>query len=104
MWRRRSPPARTTSSSVGRSARRRIHLPRRPRSSRRSLGFSQRLQQAPEVLVVGEERTVEELGSVALDQDGGEVVHLPVAHFLGVVLEVEPAEARLRKLLRQLEE
>ena len=54
--------------------------------------------------VVGEEGAVEELGAVALDQDGGEVLHLAVADFRGVVLDVEPAEARAGKFLRQLEE
>src|ERR1043165_3432224 len=82
-WRRRSPPA---------------------RSRRRSLGFLQRLDEPPEVLEVGEEGTVEELGAAALDQDGGEVLHLPVADFRGVVLDVEPAEARAGELLRQREE
>ena len=56
------------------------------------------------MLVVGEERTVEELGAVALDQEGGEVLHLPVANLRSVVLDVEPAEARAGELLRQLEE
>ena len=55
------------------------------------------------MLVVGEEGPVEELVAAALDQDGGEVLHLPVAYFLGVVLDIQPAEARLRELLRQLE-
>ena len=56
------------------------------------------------MLVVGEEGTVEELGAVALDQESGEVLHLALAHLGGVVLDVEPAEARAGKLLRQLEE
>src|ERR1043165_1163193 len=89
MWRRRSPPARTTLWSGGRSARRRIRARPPLRSRRRSLGFLQRLDEPPEVLEVGEEGTVEELGAVALDQDGGEVLRLPVADFRGVVLDVE---------------
>src|SRR5262245_33242321 len=101
---RRSPRAPTTSWWGGRFARRPIRARRRPRSSRRSLRFFQRLEQPPEMIVVGEEGAVEELAAVALDEEGREVLHLPVAHFLGVVLDVEPAKARLRKLLRQLEE
>ena len=56
------------------------------------------------MLVVGEEGTVEELGAVALDEEGGEILHLPLADLRGVVLDVEPAEARAGKFLRQLEE
>src|SRR5262245_4593971 len=104
MWPRPLPRAPTTSSSGGRSARQRIRA-RRPRRSRtRSLGFFQRPEQPPEMLVVGEERTVEELGAVALHEDGREVLNLPLADRRGVVLDVEPAEARAGKFLRQLEE
>ena len=56
------------------------------------------------MIVVGEERTVEELGSVALDQEGRKILHFPLAHLLGVVFDVEPAKACARELLRQLEE
>ena len=56
------------------------------------------------MIVVGEEGAVEELAALALDEDGREVLHFPVADFLGVVFDVEPAKARPRKLFRQLEE
>src|SRR5262249_52008794 len=103
-WRRRSPPARTTSWWGARSARRPTRALPPPRSRQRSLGFFQRLEEPPEMLVVGEEGTVEELGAVALDEEGREVFHLPVADLRGVVLHVEPAEARAGEFLRQLEE
>ena len=56
------------------------------------------------MIVVGEEGTVEELGAAALDEERRKVLHLPLPHLLGVVLDVEPAKACLRKFLRQLEE
>jgi len=34
----------------------------------------------------------------ACDPDGGEVLHLQVAHRLGIVLDVQPCELGLRKL------
>src|SRR3954468_4286452 len=104
MSRRPLPPGPTTSWSGGRSARRRTPAPPRPRSRTRSLGFFQRLDEPPEMLLVGEEGTVEDLGAVALDEDGGEVLHLPLADLRGVVLDVEPAKARAGELLCQLEE
>ena len=50
------------------------------------------------MLVLGRKRTVEELGALALDENRGEVLHLAAAHFRGVVLDVGPAKACLRKL------
>src|SRR4051812_48689568 len=111
MSRRPLPPVPTTSWSDGRSARRRTPAPPRPRSRTRSLGFflplrvlHEGLDEPPEMLMVGEEGTVEDLGAVALDEDGGEVLHLPLAELRGVVLDVEPAKARAGEFLRQLEE
>lgn len=56
------------------------------------------------MLVVGQERTVEELGAVSLDEEGREILHLAITHLRGVVLDVEPAKARAWKFLRQREE
>src|SRR6185369_2088772 len=103
-WRKHSETAPTISSWGGRSARPRTRAPPHRRFRTRSLGVFQRLEQPPEMLVMGEEGAVEELGAVALHEEGGEVLHLPVADLGGVVLDVEPAEARAGKFLRQLEE
>src|SRR5687767_14952308 len=104
MSRRPLPPEPTTSWSAGRSTRPLTRAPRPRQSKAPWLRFFQRLDEAPEVLVLRRERAVEELGAVALDQNGGKVLHLALAHFRGVVLDVEPAKARLRELLRQREE
>src|SRR6185503_6348437 len=103
-WRRPSPRAPTTSWSAGRSARPPIRAPRRRPSRTRSLRSIQRLDEAPQVLVLRGEGTVEELDAVALDQDGREVLHLPLAHLVGVVLDIQPAKARPRELLGEREE
>ena len=52
----------------------------------------------------GEERAVKEDLAVARHADGGEVLHLQVADLVRLVLDVDPAEFRLRKLLREREE
>ena len=56
------------------------------------------------MFMMRQERTVKQLGAVSLHEDGGKILHLAIAHLSGVVLDIEPAEARAWKLLRQLEE
>ena len=47
---------------------------------------------------------VEQLRAAVLHLDGGEVLDLALADFLGVVLDVEPGEPGLRKALGEGEE
>ena len=53
------------------------------------------------MLVLGEHDAVEQHLFAALHLDGGEVLDLQVADFLGVVLGIEPDELGLRELARQ---
>ena len=52
----------------------------------------------------GEERAVKENLAVARHANGGEILDLEIAHLVGLVLDVDPAEAGVRKLRREREE
>ena len=54
--------------------------------------------------VNGEKGAVKEHVVAPRDADGGEVFHLQVADLVGLVLDVDPAELRLRKFFREGEE
>src|SRR5258706_14368421 len=101
--RRHSRTARTTSSWGDRSARRATRARPPRRSRRRSRLFSRHrdelLEQALEVRMHGEERAVKEHLAVARHAQGGEVPDLEDAYFVGLVLDIDPAEACVRKLL-----
>src|SRR5690349_527977 len=104
MWRRRSRTAPTTSWSAARSARPPIRA-LRPRPSRRRLPLffrsEQLLQQALEVRVDRELHAVEENFIPARHADRREVLDLEVADFIGVVLDVDPAEFDAGEFLPQ---
>src|SRR5262245_17378292 len=90
----------TTSSSAGRSARRRTRARRPKRSSRRSLLFSRReeLREQPlEMRMNRQLRAVKEHLAPSRDANRGEVLDFQVAHFVGLVLDVDPAELGLRE-------
>ena len=53
---------------------------------------------------MGRQRAVEQDLLAARHAEGGEVLHLEVADFVGLVLDVEPAEPRAGEFLRQREE
>src|SRR5512138_896150 len=107
-WRRPSPTAPTTSWWGGRSARRRTRAPP-PRRSRRPspLSFlpSEELPEQPlEVRMDGEQRAVKQQALSVRHPDGGEILDFEVADFVGLVLDVDPAELGARKLLRERKE
>src|SRR3954463_624331 len=105
---RRLRTAPTISSSVARSARRPIRAPPPKASRRRSRPFlrpRQELRQEPlQVSVHGEEGAVKKHSVGARDADGGEILHLEVADFIRLVLDVDPAEVRVREFCREREE
>src|SRR5438477_11373266 len=108
MWRRPLPTAPITSWSAGRSARLPIRARRPARSRRRlrlfSLPNEELLEQPLEMRMDRQLRAVKQQLAPARHADRGEVLHLEVAHFVGLVLDIDPAEPRLRKFLREREE
>src|SRR5207253_3672522 len=107
MSRRRSPTAPTTSLSAARFARPPTRAPR-PRRSRRRLPLfsrSERFAQQPlEVRVDRKLHAVKQHLVAARHSDGGEILHLELADFIGLVLDVDPAEFRAGELLAEREE
>src|SRR2546425_8750818 len=108
MSRRPSPTAPITSWSAARSARPPIRAPR-PRRSRRRLRLfflpsEELLEQPLEMRMDRQLRAVKQQFAPARHADRGEVLDLEVADLVGLVLDIDPAELRLREFLREREE
>src|SRR5882672_6722809 len=104
MSRRPSPTAPTTSSAARSATRRTRARPPRRSSPPLLLSFlEQRFEQALEVRMDRQLRAVEQHLIASRHADRREVVHLEVADFLGLVLDIDPAELGGGEFLRQLE-